>query len=467
MADSEPSIRPIRTSAGNRDVIILVHGFTGDGLRTWADLSGRIANNQQLATWDCWTLTYATSWLPDVTGIWTSDADLAIVARHLRAHVNIGQLSSYQSFVLIAHSMGGLVVQKALVDDKALAGRTSAVILFGTPSGGLVKARSIWFWKRQLADMAKAGPFILDLRRAWSGRFGAKAPFTFLAVAGERDQFVPPESSIGPFPDEEQAVVSGDHVSMLAPRGDDFEVETLVAHRIAAGNPGSELGDPLARAIERGEFKTIVADLYEDDDKLRQQEKLKKLDRKARVKLAIALDALGRREEAYDVLAASQDLDSDALGVMAGRLKRRWLLSRRQADAEDAVAHYTKGYELATAANNPTQIYYHGVNLAFLALMFDGDKALARRRAQEVLDVCRGCEARGEGDEWLQATIGEANLQIGDQAAAFAAYKRFVAAGNDPWKVCSTYLNARHIAREYGDRGLARILGELFGDPSP
>jgi pimeloyl-ACP methyl ester carboxylesterase len=458
VAEREPSIRCIREGKGNPDAIIFVHGFTGDGLRTWTDLAGQIAKRPDLAPWDCWTMTYATSWLPDIAGIWAADADLSILALHLTTHVKRGALSRYQSLVVIAHSMGGLVVQKALVDESAFAARTSAVILFGTPSGGLVKARSIRFWKRQLADMAKTGPFIAGLRAAWQERFAKGAPFTFLAVAGERDQFVPPESSIGPFPADQQAVVSGNHVTMLAPVGGDPEVSALIAGRIAAGNPGSKLGDPLARAIERGDFRKIVEDLYEDRQNL---------DRKAAVRLAIALDALGRRDDAYKMLAERGDLDSDALGTIAGRLKRRWLLSRRREDAEAALANYAKGYELAVAANDSTQIYYHGVNLAFLEFVFRGDRPAARQKAKTVLEICANLEAKGEGDEWLPATEGEANLVLGEEAAALAAYRRFVGAGNDPWKVSSTYLNARTIAAEYGRRDLARKLGEVFGDPDP
>ena len=229
-----------------------------------------------------------------------------------------------------------------------------------------------------------------------------------------------------------------------------------IAGRIAAGNQGSALGDPLARAIERGDFRKIVADLYPGR---------KELDRKALVRLAIALDALGRRDEAYEALASRDDLDSDALGTMAGRLKRKWLLSRRQADGDASMQHYAKGYALATTANDPTQIYYHGINLAFLEFVFRGDKPAARRRANAVLGVCE--EAKGSADEWLHATVGEASLLLSDKASAFAAYQRFIAAGNDPWKLSSTYLNARAIAAEYGDRDLARRLGELFGDADP
>jgi hypothetical protein len=153
---------------------------------------------------------------------------------------------------------------------------------------------------------------------------------------------------------------------------------------------------------------------------------------------------------------------------MAGRLKRKWLLSGRlQADAEAAMAHYARGYELAKAANNLRQAYYHGINLAFLALVFQGDWTAARDRAKEVLDICNLCDASGDVDEWLYATKGEAELILGNDEAAFDAYRRFVGAGNDPWKVCSTYLNARNVAGEFANRDLAHKLGEIFGDPNP
>ena len=131
----------------------------------------------------------------------------------MRSHVNLGALARYRSLVLIAHSMGGLVVQKALADDNALADRTSAVILFGTPSGGLVKARSIFFWKRQLADMAKSGPFITGLRRAWQERFGREGAVHLSGGCRRARPVRSADSSIKPFPDEQQAVVSGNHAA--------------------------------------------------------------------------------------------------------------------------------------------------------------------------------------------------------------------------------------------------------------
>jgi pimeloyl-ACP methyl ester carboxylesterase len=59
-----------------------------------------------------------------------------------------------------AHSMGGLVAQRAILNDASLTDRLSHLFLFGTPSSGLKKA---WFgslFKPQLADMSAGGPFV-------------------------------------------------------------------------------------------------------------------------------------------------------------------------------------------------------------------------------------------------------------------------------------------------------------------
>jgi pimeloyl-ACP methyl ester carboxylesterase len=146
----------IRDDPAHHATVVFVHGFTGDGLVTWRNLADRVAADTRLSSWDLWTITYGTSWLPDVSGIWTADADLTILAKRLGADLGLGALARYRAVVLIAHSMGGLIVQKALLDFPAVATRTNAVVLFGTPSAGLVKARTLRFWKRQFADMTAA-----------------------------------------------------------------------------------------------------------------------------------------------------------------------------------------------------------------------------------------------------------------------------------------------------------------------
>lgn len=455
-----PAIEPAKSlKSNNRAAVVFVHGFTGSGPGTWSDLAPSLSGHAQLASWDIWTMTYATGWLPDISGIWSADASLKILALRLAADLELGSLERYDALTLIAHSMGGLIVQRALLDKPNIADRTAAVILFGTPSAGLVKARTIRFWKRQLDDMARGGAFINELRWDWNRRFNRAPPFSFLAVAGEKDQFVPPESSLEPFPDDQRAVVPGDHVTMIHPPAADPGVTDLITNRIVRRGPAGNIADPALVAIELGDFRKIVRDLHPHADEL---------DGRALVRLAIALDALGQRDKAYQILSRDGELDTDIIGTLAGRLKRRWLFSgRRRADAEKAEAHYAEGYAISREQGNLRQAYYHGINFAFLAFVFRGDRKLARKHAEDVLNICHNSRSAGEADEWLDATEGEAHLIRGDIEASREAYERFVAAGNDPWKVGSTYLNARMIASEQSDRALARDLGKIFHDPRP
>jgi hypothetical protein len=54
-----------------------------------------------------------------------------------------------------------------------------------------------------------------DLRARWKVRFAAP-PFTFWAVAGASDDFVPWTSSIAPLPEPRRAVIPGDHLAIAS-----------------------------------------------------------------------------------------------------------------------------------------------------------------------------------------------------------------------------------------------------------
>ena len=64
--------------------------------------------------------------------------------------------------------MGGLIVQRALVKYPKLRARVSQVILFGTPSRGLVKATLVSWLKQQTQNMSASGPFVESLREDWT-----------------------------------------------------------------------------------------------------------------------------------------------------------------------------------------------------------------------------------------------------------------------------------------------------------
>src|SRR5690349_5109755 len=121
-------LKAIRQDGCDRAVIFL-HGFSGIRDDTWDRFPGLLGTH--LSGWDIFTLGYATTMLPDVVGIWSADPDLPILATMFRTELQSPPLASYKSLALVAHSMGGLVVQRALTTDGALVTRVRDVILFG------------------------------------------------------------------------------------------------------------------------------------------------------------------------------------------------------------------------------------------------------------------------------------------------------------------------------------------------
>lgn len=204
--------------AGCEAAIVFVHGFGGKPDKTWGEFPHLLINDPRLAGWDIYSLGYATNLSLDLAGLWSADPEIEILARFFQTAVDLHPLGGYKQLVLIAHSMGGLVVQRALIDYEELARRVSHVFLFATPSAGLTKATPMARFKRQFRDLGAGSPFIKDLRERWESEFGEQPPFTFLCVAGDRDEFVPWQSSIAPFAKDRCAVVPGNHVQIVKPK---------------------------------------------------------------------------------------------------------------------------------------------------------------------------------------------------------------------------------------------------------
>ena len=57
-------------------------------------------------------------------GAWRADAPIDRLAVMLKSAADFGELADYQGIAFVAHSMGGLVVQRALVVSPELAQKT-------------------------------------------------------------------------------------------------------------------------------------------------------------------------------------------------------------------------------------------------------------------------------------------------------------------------------------------------------
>lgn len=413
---ADPQLLTHRTDPHNAAAMVFIHGFGGTPAATWQEFPRYLAESPGMAGWDVYSFGYPTSLLmPDISGLWKARPDLTTLADELATRATVAPLNRYKALAFIAHSMGGLLVQRALVSHAALAGRTSHVLLFGTPSFGLAKAR-FGFWNRQAGDMVVGSPFITEVRTAWKAQFdrpgGRNGHFRFLAVAGSQDEFVPRASCIDGLPPpgfavSQQAVVPGDHLQIVKPESADSLSVRLAAEFFRSGKAGA---DSAFAAAELAASSQTVAQLTAA---------VGQLDEKALVRLALAHDVLGDLDGAIAVLEQQPPRSTDGIGVLAGRLKRRWLLQRDAADAVEALRLYQSAGEQAQAAGRHDQVFYHAINVAFLTWAFKDDRPAAAMAARQAVDAC----ALAAVDKWRLATEGEAAIILGDDARAEQAYQ--------------------------------------------
>jgi pimeloyl-ACP methyl ester carboxylesterase len=447
MADN-PQLIPHRSTKA-KAAIVFVHGFGGKADTTWGRFPELLMAESALASWDVFSIGYSTSLAFDLAGFWSADPEIITLGGLIETVAAVPPLDAYESIAILAHSMGGLLVQRALLSNSALRERVSHVLLFGTPSNGLDKASPFNFWKRQIRDMAAGSPFITKLRSEWTTTIGPTFPFTFVTVAGDRDEFVPRTSSIEPFPEARRRVAYGNHLEIVKPPdvehlGYKIALKALTGQGLADGAM-----DSARLAVESRHFQEAVDTLWPNRADL---------DDQALVTLALALESVGRQGDAIDMLTKADPRGTDPIGVLAGRLKRRWLVEHKRSDAEQALSLYGQALSRAEAKPDAAQAYYHAINCAFMKLAYDSDTTACRTYAQLALTYCRQAPDR----IWRRATEGEANLYLGNTDAAADAYRRALDLKPEPRQATSIYQQAFRAADLVGEEGLAEQLKAMF-----
>ena len=447
MTEYQPgTLKAIRNQPYCERAVVFIHGFSGDRDDTWDRLPGLLGT--VVADWHIYTLGYASTFLPDFLGVWSADPDLPILATMLKTQAGSVPLRGYRSLALVAHSMGGLVAQRALVDDPALTARTEKVVLFGTPSAGLSKVFWLRFWKRQLKNMAKGSEFITSLRRDWDARFGLEQGFDLMVVAGEQDSFVPSKSSLGSFPRQFHYVVPGNHLSMVRPADTDSPSVRLLMSVLSDTPVPDETISPLALAAE---IPDAAASALIDarGEEMSQQDV---------VRAALALEQNSKRDQSMALLQRYRALGTDVQGTLAGRIKRMWIENEDLGFAQHALDLYRDALNVAHKSGDRGQIYYHSINIAFLEFVaFDRVE-----RAQEMAELARENASLAEATVWSVATQAEAYLYLGDHDLALGLYHRMLSLEAEPWQHISTALQAGQIASKLEDSQLADRLERLF-----
>ena len=191
-------------------------------------------------------------------------------------------------------------------------------------------------------------------------------------------------------------------------------------------------------------------------------------------KAALALINAGsplRASRILEELTAKGDRDVETHGILASAYKDLWEYATdpesKQRYADLAIARYKEGFSTSSfdsfresRVKDLEAEYYPCINVAFMYLL-SGEVDQGRSYADRALVICNDLKARGQGDYWSQATIGEAYLIEGNIEASLSAYAEAVGMPDaEPAKIASTRTQALQIASAYdGKEVLERIAG--------
>lgn len=457
-----------------RTTVVFVHGFTGDDA-TWNDFPKLLRSDPELRDYDFHFWAYPTELNPTylVTKFfWSDDPAITTIGQSLRTYLT-AHAEDADRIMLVGHSMGGLVIQTFIIEELVrqshhFLNRLTEVVVCGTPSAGLAKAKWGSFLKNQISDMNAHGPFIEKLRAAWKlfvddTRSAPErlARFRFTPIAGDKDKFVPEEASLRPFPLDEQFVVPGTHTEMVKPRSTNDVIYRIVRQRLTSTTrtaaehnrigveeatlmsrvvAARDLGDVetlhlLSAEVETTWFAAVARELglallgveqyaesvqllrrYLDSSEHRQRPAI---DVQAVQQLAIALSGKGDIVDAVAELNRLPQDDSETLGITAGRFKRQWLKSP-QAVRLGWQAHdlYKKAFELARSRSDNDQVIYNGINVAYMNFVLGGQDYSVF--AQEVLATC----SVEQPSYWNLASKAEAELLVDKVIDAEQSYRQ-------------------------------------------
>jgi class 3 adenylate cyclase/tetratricopeptide (TPR) repeat protein len=136
-----------------------------------------------------------------------------------------------------------------------------------------------------------------------------------------------------------------------------------------------------------------------------------------------------RANQLLSELAAEGTSDAETLGMLARTHKDLALkttnAARRDIHFASAFGIYSRAYEEARRSAEASNAWYTGINAATIAVL-QGNFEAARRIAGDVRDLC-GLALRNPPattDYWLEATLGEAALILGDDSDSLAHYAR-------------------------------------------
>ncbi len=410
-------VTKFRESENANSVILFVHGFSGDAENTFSQAPKLLINNKGgLDGWDMFPLGYSSNVVPEMgKSVWACAKDIERNSDFLLTSIK-NKFSKYKRIAIVAHDLGGIVVQQAILQlDKYDLGRISHVMFYATPSYGLpeIELENFFTYDNDEKELKEGSQYIRNLRNRWDEAFPADYPFTFKTIAATKDEYVPISSSLEPFPKKYHEIIEGDHFSIVQITNENDDSYRLILNTLTNKSFLNKSSNTEEINIAIGEYSEVINKLLPT---------LKTLDGKGVEQLVYALEGAGREEEAMKILNEHPEArdNSNLLGIMGGRYKRQYLKTHTAEDLRMAFKHYSDALKISEAKNDYSQIYYHAINLAFLSLM-KGEKGDMNSFADQAYQAT----AKDPFPSlWKLATMGEASLYKGDFENAKENYKK-------------------------------------------
>ncbi len=442
--ESKKPVTVFREEEGANNLLLFVHGFTGEAADTFGIIPQLLMEEEGMKGWNMYPFGYTEFVEPKMgKAVWASAKDINRISDYLATSIR-HRYGNYDRIAIVAHSLGGLVVQKALLNlSGEHIGRISHLILFGTPSNGMHETSGDSNWKKNLQFLGSDSDYITGLRTAWKERFRDGYPFELKVATGTKDQYVTVQSVLDPFPEKCQVTVAGDHHSMVQPDSRDHDSYYLILNTLTDTPFRNQFTNEEEINIAMGEYTAVVQKLLP---------KARQLDPRGLQRLVFALEGLGRKEEMMKILEDHPlaEKNSAILGLLGGRYKRRYLDTEEYLYGQESYEYYEKGLALAESKQDKEQVYYHAINLAFLSMILYEDKQKMIAFAELALETAKKDPV---DNLWKLATIGEANIYLGDFEKSKEYYGRAAKMADMRQKI-SMHLNAYTAYKTRTDSGV-------------
>ena len=158
-------------------LIVFIHGLGGNARQTWTSPTGAfwpdlVYGDPTFAQPDVLIVDYETA----IRGEQTTAAVALSVDGFLRRQ----SVWTYQSIVLVAHSLGGIIARQIIVNNPAHAGKVKLMYLLAAPMGGSMLAN-------YANNLGLAGAIVRDLRSIEEGSFLSNLVNQWNSVVGHNN----------------------------------------------------------------------------------------------------------------------------------------------------------------------------------------------------------------------------------------------------------------------------------------